>query len=125
MRTVLVILMLLVAAAWVMLAAQGRSVRRAAVINSLNKLLAAKSHFQAGGGITNLNDGYPVSIYTNVVSVDSTNFVCTLAVSSSWYSHYGFLALCNEGTILWIDRKNPPAVCRTAGGPFQMPEPFR
>lgn len=125
MKAALIILAVMIAAFLVFSHAQGRSLRRASVVNSVSELLSSQRAFREQGIVTNSNRGFRVFSYTNAVLVGSNEFRCELAAESDWVCDYGFVALATDGTVLWIDRKVSPCVVRTADGRLSMPERFR
>jgi hypothetical protein len=125
MKVALIILAVIIAAFLVFSHAQGRSLRRASVVNSVSELLSSERGFRERGIVTNSNRGFRAFSYTNAVTVGSNEFRCELAVESDWVRDFGFVALANDGTVLWIDRELAPSVARTADGRLSMPQRFR
>lgn len=122
---VLILFGLVLVALLVFLGAQGRSLRRASVVNSVSELLSSERAFREHGVVTNSNGDFRAFSYTNAVMLGGTNFQCSLAVESDWIREYGFVALTTDGTVLWIDRELPPSITRTPDGDFSMPQRFR
>jgi hypothetical protein len=125
MMAILVVLGLVLAAFLVFGHAQGRSLRRASVLNSVSELLSSEQGFRERGVTTTSNRGFRAFSYTNAVMVGTNSFRCELAIESDWIRDFGFVALAADGTVLWIDRELAPSIARTADGRLSMPERFR
>ena len=95
-----------------------RAFHRAAVIRDSGILLGfvdtwRKEGEQGGQAVESLLANYGSTkpfIYTNVVNVGGTNFVCAFAIQDAAFAEPGMLAVTREGTIIWIEESGAKVI---------------
>lgn len=125
MKWATIILVLFVAAFVTFSVAQGRSLRRASLINGVNQLRVAQDDFAKLGYITNYpTSGYQVALSTNSVTIGGTQYQCFAEVSGGWGWEGGTLAMTTNQTLIWLGARKPPMIITLShrppifGGPY-------
>jgi hypothetical protein len=102
-----------------------RSIDRAWLVNSASALLGARKQLHQHGAITNFERDIRVFTFTNLVTVDGTEFVCELAADVPGLTNAGSLVMTTDGTVIWIDKKTGPSIVRGKERGIVMPKRFR
>ena len=125
MKLASVILVLFTAAFITFSVAQGRSLRRASLINGANQLRVAQADYEKHGYVTNYpTSGLQVWLSTNIVTIGGTQYRCFAEVSGGWGWNNGTLAMTTNQTLVWLDARKPPKIITLnhrppiLGGPY-------
>jgi hypothetical protein len=111
MKLASVILVLIVAAFVTFSLEQGRSLRRASLINGANQLRVAQAAYEKHGYITNSpTSRFRVWLSTNIVTIADTQHHCFAEVSGGWGWDGGKLAMTTNQTLVWLDASKPPKI---------------
>jgi hypothetical protein len=105
MKTFVAIILGLAALAIVFLFAVDRGERRAKFIGLESDLKQAHLALQRDGGFTNFFRNVNVYPYTNLITIDGTNYQCEFAAEHDWFKERGLLTITTNEEYIWIDKK--------------------
>ncbi len=94
---------------------QSRAIWRAGVIYSRVELNRALTDIRETGGLRDHGNSLRPYLYTNVLTVNGTNYTCVVAYEDVKFYGKGFLAATTNGDFLYLDKKRGPRLIPATG----------
>ncbi|HTY87057.1 MAG TPA: hypothetical protein VMB80_06300 [Candidatus Acidoferrum sp.] len=105
MKILIPVIVVLLALFCVLVLGLDRSERRAQFISTTSQLNDANRELQLFGVFTNHIRNARVYPYTNLFTIQGTNYQCALALECDLFRERGFLTITTNGLYVWVDKQ--------------------